>query len=129
MFRFLMRVLINAVALWAAVALLTPHIQMQNNSIVALLVLAVIFGLVNAILRPIVNVAACPVIILTLGLGTLLVNWLMFVITGWLGRQFGIGFTIDNWLYGFLGALIVSVLSFILSRFLIAPVRKPMPTH
>jgi len=129
MFRFIMRVLINAVALWAAVALLSPHIQMQNNNIVAWVLLALIFGLVNAIIRPLVSVLACPIIILTLGLGTLLVNWLMFVITGAIGRSFGIGFTIDNWIYAFLGALIVSVVSFILSRILISSKRPISKTH
>lgn len=120
--KFILRVLINAVSLYAAVQILSGHIVMQNGEWYAYLVLGLIFGLVNALLKPIVMVASCPVQILTLGLGTLLVNTLMFLVVGWIGQSFNFGFNIPTqpfW-YAFLGALIVSVVSFILSRFLIS---------
>jgi putative membrane protein len=119
--KFILRVLINAVALFAAVQLLPGHIIMQSNQWYAYLVLGLIFGLVNALIRPIVMVASCPLQIVTLGLGTLLVNTLMFLVAGWLGKAFSYGFTIptNTFWYAFLGALIVSVISFILSRLLI----------
>jgi putative membrane protein len=119
--KFLLRVLINAAALYAAVQLLSGHIVMENNQWYAYLVLGLIFGLVNALLKPIVMIASCPVVILTLGLGTLLVNTLLFLIAGWIGQAFNYGFTIptNGFWYAFLGALIVSIISFILSRFLI----------
>lgn len=120
MTKFLLRLIINAGALYLAVLLLSPHIVMQNERWWSFLVLALIFGLVNALIRPILMVASCPLIVLTLGLGTLIINALMFLLVGWLGNQLQLGFSIpDNrfW-YAFLGALIVSVVSFILSRIL-----------
>lgn len=84
----------------------------------ALIWLALIFGVVNALLKPLLMVVSCPLIILSLGLGTLLVNTVLFLIAGWVGTQFNVGFTVDSFWYAFLGALIVSVVSFILSRFL-----------
>jgi putative membrane protein len=121
MTKFVLRVLINAASLFAAVQLLAGHIQMENNQWYAYLVLGLIFGLVNALIRPLLMVVSCPFLILTLGLGTLLVNTLLFLIAGWIGQAFNFGFTIPSnslW-YAFLGSVIVSVVSFILSRFLI----------
>jgi len=119
--RFIIRVLINAAGLYLAVMLLSPHIQLQNNAWYAYLILGLIFGLVNALIRPILMVVSCPLLILTLGLGTLIINTLMFMLVGYLGEQVNFGFSIptDKFLYAFLGALIVSVVSFILSRFLV----------
>lgn len=119
--KFLLRVIINAVSLYAAVALLSGHIIMQNNQWYAFLVLGLIFGVINALIRPILMVASCPILILTLGLGTLLINTLLFLIAGWVGQAFQMGFVIPDqtFLYAFLGALIVSVASFVLSRFLV----------
>jgi putative membrane protein len=118
--KFLTRLLVNAGALYLAVLILSPNIVMQNDKWWAFLVLALIFGLVNALIRPLLMVVSCPLIVLTLGLGTLLINTILFLIVGWLGRQFQVGFTIpgNTFWYAFLGALIVSVVSFVLSRFL-----------
>jgi len=118
--KFLLRLIINAGALYLAVLILSPHIVMQNERWWSFLVLALIFGLVNALIRPVLMVASCPLIVFTLGLGTLIINALMFLLVGWLGNQIQLGFSIpDNrfW-YAFLGALIVSVISFVLSRIL-----------
>lgn len=117
---FILRVLINAGAVYLAVWLLRPHIIMQNEAWYAFLVLGLIFGLVNAIIKPVVMFASCPLIILTLGLGTLVINTFLFLLTGWLGTTLNFGFIIpeNSFLYAFLGALIVSVVSFILSRIL-----------
>ncbi len=76
-----------------------------------------IFGLVNAVIRPLLVVMSCPLIVLTLGLGTLLINTLMFYIAGWIGTQFQVGFTVDGFLPAFFGAFIVSAVSFILTIF------------
>ena len=64
--KFLLRVIINAVSLYAAVALLSGHILMQNNLWYAYLALGLIFGLVNALIRPVLMVASCPLLIVTL---------------------------------------------------------------
>ncbi len=110
---FFLRILINAGAVYLAVWLLQPHIIMQNQVWYAYLVLGLIFGLVNAIIKPLVMFASCPVIILTLGLGTLVVNTFLFLLTGWIGTMVNFGFTIPEnaLLYAFLGALIVYVAS------------------
>lgn len=120
MMKFITRLLVNAGALYLAVLILSPHIVMQNDKWWAFVVLALIFGLVNALIRPILMFVSCPLIVLTLGLGTLLINTVLFLIVGWLGRQFQMGFLIpeNTFWYAFLGALIVSVVSFVLSRFL-----------
>ncbi|KAF0109877.1 MAG: hypothetical protein FD147_1999 [Chloroflexi bacterium] len=123
--KFLIRILINAAALYLAIRVLQPNIVMQNEQWYAYLVLALIFGLVNALIKPLLMIASCPLIVLTLGLGTLIINTVLFLLVGWLGTVINIGFTIpqNQFLYAFLGALIVSAVSFVLSRFL-APERR-----
>jgi putative membrane protein len=119
MSKFITRILINAAALYLAVLILGSNIVMQNTQWYAYLALALIFGLVNALIKPLLMILSCPLIVLTLGLGTLLINTILFLIAGSLGSVVGFGFTIpeNRFLYAFLGALIVSVVSFILSRF------------
>ncbi len=118
--KFILRVIINAVSLYVAVQLLSGHILMQNNQWYGYLILGLIFGLVNALIKPVLMVASCPLIIVTLGLGTLLINTLLFLIAGKIGQVFQFGFEIpqDTFWYAFLGALIVSIISFLLSRFI-----------
>jgi putative membrane protein len=114
--RLIIRLIINAVALYAAVALLNgTYLYPSTDNWLDFIWLALIFGLVNAVIRPIVLALSCPIIILTLGLGTLLVNMAMFWLAGLIGNQFGVGFEVNGLLGAFLGALIVSVVSFILS--------------
>lgn len=114
--KILIRLAINAVALYAAVALMAGRgITPQSENWVSFIWLALIFGLVNALIRPLLVVMSCPLIVLTLGLGTLIINTAMFMLAGWIGTQFHVGFTVDNFLAGFLGALIVSVVSFFLT--------------
>lgn len=121
--RFVIRLIINAVSLYLAIYLLRgSYIFPSTDQWVDYIWLGLIFGLVNAFLRPLAMVVSCPVIILTLGLGTLLVNTLLFWLSGLIGNQFGVGFTVNGFFGAFLGALIVSVVSFILSLVL-APAR------
>jgi putative membrane protein len=115
--KFLLRLIINAVALYVAVALMRNHgITPTSQNWYDYLWLALIFGVINAVIKPLLVVASCPILILTLGLGTLLINTLLFFLAGWIGTQFGVGFTVDGFMPAFLGALIVSVISFILSQ-------------
>ena len=117
MSKFILRWLINAIALTAAVYFV-DGIHLQTNSWLAIAVLAFIFGLVNALLRPLLKLLTCPLIILTLGLFTLLINTFLFYITGLIGEKFGYGFTVDGFGPAFWGALIVSIVSILLSLFL-----------
>ena len=116
---FILRWAINAVALYAAIALMNGHgITPQSTNWLSFIWLALIFGLVNALLRPVLTFLTCPLIILTLGLGTLLINTLLFYLSGEIGRYFQVGFTVAGFVPAFLGALILSVVSFILSAIL-----------
>lgn len=115
MTKFFLRWFINAVALYAAVALLANNgVTPQSPNWLAFIWLALIFGLVNALIKPIVNLFALPLHILTLGLFTLVVNAAMFALAGWIGTNFGVGFTVDGFWPALLGGLIVSVVSMVL---------------
>ena len=114
--KFLIRLVVNAIALYVAVALLNGRgITPQGANWLSFIWLALIFGIINALIKPLLTVLTCPLIILTLGLGTLLINTLMFYLAGAIGTNFGVGFTVNGFWPAFLGAIIVSVVSFILS--------------
>lgn len=110
MSRFLLRMVINGLALYIAIVLV-PGIVVQNPNPLTYVWLALIFGILNALVKPILKFVTCPVIFLTLGLFTLIINTALFYLTSWVGEQFGVGFTIDNFGWGFLGALVVSIVS------------------
>lgn len=108
--RFILRWLINAVALYAAVALV-DGIVAQSTNWLSFIWLALIFGLLNALLRPLLKLLTCPLIFLTLGLFTLVINTFLFWLAGVVGTNFGVGFTVAGFWPAFLGGLIVSVVS------------------
>jgi putative membrane protein len=117
--KFLIQLVVNAVALYAAVYLLQGNgINPQSSNWVDFLWLALIFGVVNALIKPVIVVLGCPFIILSLGLGIILINTLMFYLAGLIGSNFGVGFTVDGFIPTLLGALIVSVISMVLSGLL-----------
>jgi putative membrane protein len=117
--RLLIRILINAAALWLAATLL-PSINLADN-LVGVLIVAVIFGIVNALIRPIVALFSLPFTILTLGLFTLVINTLMLLITaGLAGNLLSIqadGLIQRLWI-AFLGSVVISIVSMVLSWFL-----------
>ena len=117
--KFILRWVINAVALYVAIIIL-PNYILFDGSWISLILLALLFGLVNAILRPPAKALSCLLIILTLGLFTLVINALLFALTGWIGSQFGFGFTLaDPWYWSaFLGSLVTTLVSVVLSFFL-----------
>ncbi len=125
--RFVLRLIINAVALWVAFQLV-PGIQ-EPAGWLPIVVLALIFGLVNALVRPLLELITCPFLVLTLGLGILLINTLLFWLTGLIGNVWNMGFTVGTFWDAFLGALIVSVVSFVLSLVLRDELkgRRPRP--
>lgn len=119
MTKFLIDLVVNAFGFFVAITLLRDNgIDAQSGGWVTYLVLSLIFGIVNAIVRPILTVLGCPLIILTLGLGILLINTLLFYLTGWIGTRFGYGFTVDGFIPALLGALIVSVIGIFFNMFL-----------
>jgi putative membrane protein len=104
-----LRFVINAVAL-AAAAALVPGINYHGN-LTTLALAAIIFGLINALIRPLVLLVALPITCLTLGLFTLVINALML----WLVSAFEIGFTVTDFWSAFLGAIVVSLVSILMS--------------
>jgi putative membrane protein len=110
----LIRIVLNAVALYIAVLVVPGINPPPNHSIASYLWLALIFGLVNALAKPFMKFISCGLIALTLGLFTLIINTLMFLLTNWIGGYFGFGLVIDGFWSAFFGALVVSIVSFIL---------------
>ena len=126
MTRFILRWLINAVALYAAVAVLSGHgiTVIDGTNWLSFIWLALIFGLLNAFVRPLLNVLTCLFNILTLGLFTLIINTFLFWLTGVIGAMYNIGFLVDGFWPAFWGALIVSIVSMVLSMLLQEEMKK-----
>jgi putative membrane protein len=122
MTKFILRWTINAVALFLAVYFV-PGVVLQGEW-TSVLWLALIFGLVNAFLRPLLKLLTCPLIFLTLGLFTLLINTFLFWLTGQVGTAFGVGFTVADFWSAFLGGLIVTVVSVFMSLILKDELKK-----
>jgi len=110
---FLTRLIVGGLGLLIAVSIVDGIVF--SGSTGQFLVLALIFGLINAFLRPILRLLSCPLILLTLGLFVLIINAVMLALTGWLSGQLGLGFTVNGYWAAFLGALVVSVVSWLLS--------------
>ena len=113
--RFLIRLIITAVALWAAVALVNGITF--TGGWLSLLIVALIFGLVNAFVRPLLKLLTCPLILLTLGLFIFVINALMLWLTSALSASLGLGFHVSGFAAAFWGALVVSIVSVLLSIF------------
>jgi putative membrane protein len=111
--RFLLRLIITAVALWAAVALVEGITY--TGPLYKLLIVALVFGVVNAFVRPILTVLTCPLIVLTLGLFVLVLNAVMLWLTGELSTALGINFHVDGAWAAIIGGVIVGVVSAILN--------------
>ncbi len=113
--KFLTRWAINTLALFVAIWIV-PGIHLESGWL-SIIWLALIFGLVNATVRPLLKFLTCPLILLTLGLFTLVINALMLSLTAWIGNLFGIRLTLDGFWAAFWGALVISLVSVLLSLF------------
>jgi putative membrane protein len=135
MFSFIVRVLINGLALWVASWILsgldistsatTEAVAQSGVSqgtdpigiILAYLFIGLIFGLVNALVRPIVSLLSLPITILTLGLFTIVINAAMLYLTSWLSSYTPVHFTIDSFFWtAVLAAIIITVVSLVAGR-------------
>jgi len=115
----LIRLVITAVSLWIS-TLVISGIELTTDSVPkkvgTLLAVAVIFGIVNAVLRPIIKVVGCGLYVLTLGLIAVVVNGLLFLLTSWIADQADLPFHVDHfWPSAVLGALLVGVVSWVLN--------------
>ena len=126
---FFIRLIINSVALYVAIAIMNGNgITAEPMEWYGYVVLGLIFGVVNAVVKPFLKLLTCPLIVLTLGLFTLLINTLMFYMVGWLGERIaGFGFQVDTFWGAFFGGLIVSVVSVLLTIFLGEDDKKKRP--
>jgi putative membrane protein len=115
--RFLLWVLVNALALAAAAWIMggiTVSADTTGGRVVTLVVVAVVFGLVNAIVRPIVKLLSLPLILLTLGLMIFVVNALMLMLTSWVSGKLDLGFHVDGFWTALGGAFIITVATWLL---------------
>jgi putative membrane protein len=112
-----LRLIINAISLYAATWVGIPGLRFDGDW-KTIVVVALIFGIVNALVRPILTVLTCPLMLLTLGLFTFIINALMLALTGWIAQQLNLGFTVDGFWAALLGSLVISIVSFILTMFI-----------
>jgi len=114
-----LHVIITAIALGVTVYVLPGiHLAPGSNTPLVLLVTAVIFGVVNALVKPVLTLLSCGLVVLTLGLFLLVINTAMLALASWIAvNWFGIGFYIDNFWWALLGSIVVSLVSFVLSQF------------
>lgn len=115
MIKFLLRVVINALAIWVA-TLIVPGLTL-TGSVWGWLVVAIVFGLVNALIRPIVKLLTLPINLVTLGLFSLVINALMLMLTAWLTKALVIEGALLGFIPALLGSIIISIVSTVLSWF------------
>jgi putative membrane protein len=120
--RFLLRWGINTIALYVAVQLL-PGLQ-HTGSGAALLGVALIFGLINAVLKPVLVVLSCPLVALTFGLFLLVINGLLLLITAQVSDLFDLGFTVDGLGWGILGSIVISLIGLLLNSLIVDEDRR-----
>ena len=116
MTKFFLRWAINAIALYVAVQFVAG-INFEG-SWTGLLWLALIIGLLNALVRPVLKLLTFPLIILTLGLFTVVINTIVLMLTSSIGQAFNLGLTVDGFWSAFLGSIVISLVSVVLSLIL-----------
>ncbi|TFD28706.1 MULTISPECIES: phage holin family protein [Cryobacterium] len=123
MARFLIQLIVNAVALWFTALLVTgvhvtPYAPDVGASVLTYLLLALIFGFVNTVVGGVLRVVAFPLYVLTLGLFSLIVNGLLLLLVAWLSGFLGFGLIVDGFWWGVLGALVLGIVSWLLGLIL-----------
>ncbi|MFL7793055.1 MAG: phage holin family protein [Anaerolineae bacterium] len=113
--KLLVRWVIVSLALFAA-AWIVPGIRVEGTAWIVYAIMAIVLGLANAIVRPLLKLLTCPLIILTLGLFTLVVNGVTLWLSSWIAVNWlGVGFYVDGFWAAFFGALVVSIVTVVLS--------------
>jgi len=119
--RILIKVLVTAVAVWVATLLVSGihvHAHTTAGKIMTLIIVALIFGVINAVLKPIAKTIGCLAYAITFGLISIVVNGLLFWLTSWVAQQLTVPFHIDGFVPALLGALIVGGVGWLLSLIL-----------
>lgn len=114
--RFLINALSLAVATWLLPGIVLEDGPLQNR-VLTIAIVAAIFGLVNALVKPLFVFVASPLLLLTLGLFLLVVNASLLLMTSWVCGKLGVGWYVTGFWSAMLGALMVSIVSFILNSF------------
>ncbi|HLS25227.1 MAG TPA: phage holin family protein [Beutenbergiaceae bacterium] len=117
--RFILRLIISGVAIWVA-ALWIDGIEIDSdgtwqNTVFVLAVVALIFTIVNTLVKPLVKIVSLPLYVLTLGLFFLVVNALMLLLTSWLSGLVGVGLEVEGFWTAVLGALVISLVTLVLN--------------
>ena len=115
------RLLVNAVALWCAARFINGI--SYAGSWQGLVGLSLVFGIVNAFIRPVLSFFSFPIQIVTLGLFTLVLNALMLMLTAWLAVRFDIAFAVRGFVPALLGAIVISIVGMVLGAVL-SPEKK-----
>ena len=125
----MLRVLINALALWLT-TLIVAGVKIKPfepggtlEMVLTILLVALVFGIVNGIIGNFIRIVAFPLYILTLGLMALVVNGLLLLLVAWLTGLFGFGLVVDSFWWGVLGALVLGLISWLIG-ILLRPLMK-----
>lgn len=128
--RFVVRAVVNAIALWLATLLFSAFGQGNGVRVVpyrlddpvatvlTYLLLGIVFGLVNGVLGTAIRIVAFPLYLLTLGLISLVVNGLLFLLVAWISGVIGFGLVVDGFWWGVLGALVTGIIGWIVALIL-----------
>ncbi len=118
---YVIKILINGVGIYVASILAKPHVQFQGTGlglVWTVLLVALIFGLVNTFIRPVVKLFSFGLLIVTLGLFTFVINALMLLLTSKISEHFSVRFHVENFWYALVGAFIGTVVSLVLHALL-----------
>lgn len=118
--RFLLKTVVIAVAIWLTTLLISGvSVETADDStgetILTFLIIGLIFGLVNAIIKPIVKFFTFPLVVLTLGLFMVVINALMLMLTSWITQHTDFGLHVDGFWWAVGGSLIISLFNFVIS--------------
>ncbi len=119
--RLILRLLANAAALAVATFLLSGislTATTWEGKLLTFLIVGAVFGIINAIVKPIFQLVTIPLVLLTLGLFLLVINALLLLLTSWLAGVFGVGWHVDGFWTALFGSIIVSIVSFVLNVFI-----------
>ena len=109
----IIQILVNAAALWVAVQI--TDMDWTGAEVWQFLLVAVIFSLVNTFIKPILKIITLPITAVTLGLFLIVINALMLLLTGWVSDQLALGFDVNGFVPALLGAIVISIVSWVLS--------------
>lgn len=115
---FVVRTLVTALALWVA-SLLLPGIALGESTtgtdrLLTVVLVALVFGLLNAVVKPLLQFFGFPLIVISLGLFLVVINALMLLLTGWVATRFGLDFSVDGFASALIGSVLVSIVSWVL---------------